>query len=125
MFVYFKSEGKMIESIENNTVDVPERRDSIRKKISIPIRYRSEINGDHVGQVYDISNGGMFFESNLTHQIGEFIQADIDLEVYGRVVWAKGNVVHASERGTGVSFISFDRLGINLIMDMRITTRRS
>ena len=97
-----------------------ERRGSLRKKISIPIRYRTEVGGDHVGHVHDISNSGMYFESVIKHKIGEKIQSDLDLEIYGKVIWAHGNIVHVTNRGVGVRFTDFDRLGIDEIMDISV-----
>lgn len=113
----------MNEPAEDNQSTKRERRGFPRRKISIPIRYRSENDEDHVGHVHDISNGGMFFESDTKHKAGEKIQADLDLEIYGKVIWAHGNVVHVSNRGAGVMFTDFDRLGIDEIMD--ISTAKS
>lgn len=98
--------------------EMNERREYPRRKISIPMRYRSKTNGDQMGQVRDISPGGMLFESEIEHRIGERIQADLDLEVYGKVVWVRGNVVHVSDKGTGIRFTNYDRAGIDEIMDI-------
>ncbi len=108
----------MVQISNNKQTEMNERREYPRRKISIPLSYRSQMNGDHMGRVRDICNGGMLFESGIKHKIGEKIQADLDLEVYGKVVWVRGNVVHVSDKGIGIRFTNYDRVGIDEILDI-------
>ena len=113
-----KKEVLMSYSEEKDPAVIPEKRTSIRKKIFLPVRYRSGNKINHQGYLYDISNGGMVLESNVKHEVGDYVQADIDVEMYSKIVWAHGKVVHASEKGIGVNFTFFDRLGIERIIDL-------
>jgi rubrerythrin len=108
----------MAQATDIKQTEMNERREYSRRKISIPMSYRSHLNGNHMGQVRDISIGGMLFESDIKHKIGERIQADLDLEVYGKVVWVRGNVVHVSDQGIGIRFTNYDRVGIDEILDI-------
>jgi Tfp pilus assembly protein PilZ len=108
----------MNQSEENDSSVFSDKRGSIRKKISLPVRYRSGDKINHLGYMHDISEGGMFLKSDVNHEAGEYIQADIDVEMYSKIVWVHGRVVHASEKGIGVNFTFFDRLGIERIIDL-------
>jgi rubrerythrin len=108
----------MNQTSEIDQAGMRDRRRDVRKIISVPVRYMTSGNGDHPGYVNDISNGGMFLLSNVRHEVGETIQADIDVEIYGKIVWAHGKIVHSNDRGIGVSFTSYDRIGIEELIDL-------
>jgi Tfp pilus assembly protein PilZ len=113
-------EVKMNHSEETDPVVFSDKRKSIRKKISLPVRYCSDNKINHLGYMHDISNGGFFLKTRVRHEIGDYIQADIDVEMYSqnKIVRVHGKVVHASEKGIGVNFTFFDRLSIERIIDL-------
>lgn len=108
----------MNQTTEIDQTGMRERRKHERKKISISVRYKSGNKGDHLGYMNDISNGGMFLESNVKHEVGENILADLNDDTYGKIVWAYGNVVHTSHNGVGVNFIFLDKSGVDKIIDL-------
>jgi rubrerythrin len=108
----------MNQTAEIDQTGMRERRKYGRKKISVPVRYRSGSKGDQLGYMNDISSGGMFLESNVKHEVGENILADLNEDTYGKIVWAYGNVVHTSHKGIGVNFIFFDKPGVEELIDL-------
>ena len=96
-------------SIELEMTEIKERREFVRKKIEVPMRYSIDMSGEYLGFVHDISYGGMFFESKEKLKVCDNIQADLNIELYGRIVWMHGYVIRASNKGIAVKFTHYDR----------------
>jgi rubrerythrin/Tfp pilus assembly protein PilZ len=108
----------MNQTAQIDLTSMRERRKYARKKISVPVRYRTSNKGDHLGYMNDISNGGIFLESNVKHEVGDNILAYLNEDTYGKIVWAYGSVVHTSHKGVGVNFIFFDKPGVEELIDL-------
>jgi hypothetical protein len=101
---------------EDDRGNITEKREFERNKVNIPARYRSGSEDDHPGLVRDISFGGMFLESQFKHDAGDHIQADLNIEQYGKIAWAHGCVVRTNEKGIGIKFTHYDVNGVDDII---------
>ena len=108
----------MSKNVEHDTTELKERREFERKKIEVPVRYSIDMRGEYLGFVNDISYGGMFFESKQTHKVSDKIQADLNVELYGKVVWMHGYVNRASQKGMAVKFTHIDKNGFDEIIQL-------
>jgi Tfp pilus assembly protein PilZ len=103
---------------EDDIIEFKEKREFDRKKIHVPVRYSIDMIGEYLGFVHDISYGGMFFESKENHKVCDEIQADLNVELYGKIVWMHGYVIRATEKGIAVKFTHFDKNGLDEIMQL-------
>jgi hypothetical protein len=105
-------------AIEHGMTKIKERRKFERIKIEVPVRFSIYMSGEYLGFVHNISYGGMFFESKETLKVNDKIQADLNVKLYGRIVWMHGYVIRASKKGIAVKFTNLDKTGFDEIMQL-------
>ena len=105
-------------AIEHGMIKIKERRTFERKKIEVPVRFSIYMSGEYLGFVHNISYGGMFFESKETLKVNDKIQADFNVDLYGKIVWMHGYVIRASEKGIAVKFSNLDKTGFDEIIQL-------
>jgi hypothetical protein len=108
----------MKQKTEDEQWKITEKREFERNKVAVPARYRSGSEDDHQGLVRNISFGGMFLESQFKHEAGDHIQADLNIEEYGKIAWVHGHVVRTTEKGIGVKFTHYDVNGVDDIIHL-------
>jgi Tfp pilus assembly protein PilZ len=97
-----------------------ERRKAVRVEVDkMNMLFKGAEISNISGRVHDISMGGMFIETYETQDIGANIQADIDAESLGLIVWVRGRVTHANRLGIGIQFTELDDIGIDTLMHLR------
>jgi hypothetical protein len=106
----------MKQKAEDDQRKITEKREFERNKVNVPARYRSGNGDNHTGLVRDISFGGMFLESLFKHNVGDHVEADLNIEQYGKIAWAHGHVVRTNEKGIGIKFTHYDVNGVDDII---------
>jgi len=95
-------------ALRRETVEVEERRRSMRKRVDLPcdVKGLSEGKGSQVtGHVVDISNGGMGLEAEKPLDSGTEVDAHIiDIVQFGTTFWVKGYVLGNSGNRMAVKF---------------------
>jgi Tfp pilus assembly protein PilZ len=80
-----------------------DKRGAVRKKCEIPISYVSSnrINSDHIA---NISQSGIFIETNNSLKVGEDVFISFNMQGYDRAFKFKGVIVYRNRIGVGVEF---------------------
>ena len=78
-----------------------------RKSCKIPVRYRT-FDRVYSDQIMNISQSGVFIETQRPIFVGEEILMDFKIEGINRALRIEGKVVHASSRGVGIEFKNVD-----------------
>lgn len=79
------------------------RRESVRKEYDTEITYATH-NRIYSDRIADISNSGLFIETNRSLDIGEQIMLSFNLHGYDRPFKIKGKIVRSNLQGIGVEF---------------------
>ena len=79
------------------------KRISIRKAYKIPISYATQ-NRIYSDNISDISESGLFIETNRPFNIGEDIILSFNMHGYDRPFKVKGKIVRSNQQGIGVEF---------------------
>ena len=74
-----------------------------RKSCRIPVRY-STFDRMYSDQIKNISQSGVFIETQRPIFVGEEILIELKIEGINTPLKIKGNVVHASQSGVGIRF---------------------
>ena len=80
-----------------------DKRVAVRKKCEIPINYASyyRIN---TGQISNISQSGLFIETNNSLKVGDDIYMSFNMKGYDSPFKLKGVIVYRNRMGVGVEF---------------------
>jgi Tfp pilus assembly protein PilZ len=78
-----------------------------RKSCKIPVKY-STFDRVYSDRIMNISQSGVFIETQRPIFVGEEILMEFKLEGVNRALKIMGNVVHASNRGVGIEFKNVD-----------------
>ena len=80
-----------------------DKRVAVRKKCEIPVNYASyhRINTD---QISNISQNGLFIETNNPLEVGDDIYMSFNMHGYDRPFKLKGVIVYRNRMGVGVEF---------------------
>ena len=83
---------------------IRDKRTNIRKPCSIIINYAFD-NRAFVNYIKDISQKGLFIETQEPVKKGEFISMTFSLPGFGKPLKVKGRISHVTPQGAGVEFI--------------------
>ena len=78
-----------------------------RKSCEIPVKY-STFDRVYSDRIMNISQSGVFIETQRPIFVGEEILMEFKLEGVNKTLKIKGNVVHASNQGVGIEFKNVD-----------------
>jgi Tfp pilus assembly protein PilZ len=78
-----------------------------RKTCKIPVKYKT-FDREYTDQIMNISQSGVFIETQRPIFVGEEISMDFKIEGVDKTLQLKGKVVHASNRGVGIEFENVD-----------------
>lgn len=76
---------------------------AVRKKCEIPINYAS-YNRINTDQISNISQSGLFIETNNSLKVGDDIYMSFNMKGYDRPFKLKGVIVYRNRMGVGVEF---------------------
>ena len=79
------------------------KRESVRKEYNTEITYATQ-NRIYSDRIADISNSGLFIETNRSLDLGEQIMVSFNLLGYDRPFKIKGKIVRSNQQGIGVEF---------------------
>ena len=74
-----------------------------RKSCKIPVKYKT-FDREYTDQIMNISQSGLFIETQRPIFVGEEISMDFNIEGVEETLQLKGKVVHASNKGVGIEF---------------------
>ena len=80
-----------------------DKRTAVRKMCEIPINY-SLRNRIYVDKIKDISENGLYIETNKPSMVGEDIFMSFNMQGYNRPFKISGVIVHKNRMGIGVEF---------------------
>ena len=92
---------KVLSYVEDLIVE--NKRESVRKPCDIPITYAA-LNRIYSDNITNISNNGIFIETNRSLKIREIIPLSFNMQGYDRPFKIRGIVVRSNLRGVGVEF---------------------
>ena len=78
-----------------------------RKTCKIPVKYKT-FDREYTDQIMNISQSGVFIETQRPIFVGEEISMDFKIEGVEKTLQLKGKVVHASNKGVGIEFENVD-----------------
>jgi len=116
--------GSMSEDVSGR-----ERRRHVRVKLNQLIQYRFAAFDDfHSEYAADLSESGMFIETDEPRQLGDTISVQFALRNGTRLVECLAKVVRvepagAQEPGMGVEFIGLDEESLNLLREIIVRTQ--
>jgi hypothetical protein len=91
-----------------------------RKHPRVPLEILVQVRSDSIEQfrsmhAKNISVGGMFIESNTKKPVGSDVFFQFTVKDGGTLIEGLGRVVHASDRGMGVEFVSVLEPSLSII----------
>ena len=111
----------MNQMVEHYTAEIKERREFARRIIEVPVRYKVDMKGEYLGFVHNISYGGMLFESKQIHKLNDKIQAELNVELYGKLVIMHGYVIRTCEKCAAVKFTHVDKNDFDEVVQIKKT----
>ncbi len=99
-----------------------EKRKYRREKVNMRVCYGEGAYTKVRASVVDISEGGMFVHDTYAPEVQENLEASLDAEDFGKVVWVEGLVVRKTNTGFGVMFTNTDKRGLENLLVSTSTT---
>lgn len=101
-----------------------EKRVHYRINLKVQVAFRSKTINSQLGQVLNLSRGGMFVEAKAVPGQGDYVIASLDAQEFGKVVWSEGRVVRLTKpdkknlKGMAVEFTRADFKGLDNLIEI-------
>jgi hypothetical protein len=96
-----------------------EKRNGTRAEVNMKINYVDDKHSDKTGKVTNISNGGMYVQTEHAPEVSDHVEGIIDNEDFGKVIWVEGRVVRKNSTGMALTFTNADVMGLHILLISR------